>query len=90
MTHDPQNLKSFWVLIFRVSFVSDVSNGVQTPFVMYHMTQFVCIMMYHEQHADATNGDERDTTIRVPASMYQHVSHHFSCVKSTGYVSDTR
>ena len=69
-THGPKNLKSFWVLIFRVSFVSVVSNGVQTPFVMYHTTQFVCIMMYHEQHEDATNGTRQFVSPQVCINMY--------------------
>ena len=48
------------------------------------------VCLYHDVSRTARGRHERDTTIRVPASMYQHVSPHFSCVKSTGYVSDTR
>ena len=80
-THDTRfkNLKSFWVLIFRVSFVSHVSNGVQTPFVTYHMTQFVCIMMYHEQHADATNGCEAGHDNSCPRKYVSTCITHVTC-----------
>lgn len=37
---------------------------------MYHMTQFVCIMMYHEQHADAMNGTRQFVSPQVCINMY--------------------
>ena len=86
-THGSQNPEKFLGIDFpciiciicikwRPDAIRDVSRDI------------VCL--YHDVSRTAHGRHKRDTTIRVPASMYQLVSPHFSCVKSTGYVSDTR